>query len=282
MTLEALIRQLRVTFSNAGIASPDLDARFIVEHFTGTTRADAFSHPGAPVATEVLAQIHDAAARRLAGEPVHRILGFREFYGLKLKLSAATLEPRPDTETLVDAVLPIVRQKAEKQGGCRILDLGTGTGAIALALLHEVADAGAVGADISDEALRTAAKNAHSLGLGDRFQPVRSNWFKNISGLFDVIVSNPPYIRSEDLAGLTREVREFDPKAALDGGEDGLEAYRAIAESARKHLSAGGVVAVETGFDQRLDVNRLFTHAGFRIRSFHKDFGGNDRVILLE
>ena len=141
-----------------------------------------------------MARIDDALARRLAGEPVHRIFGYRDFYGLRLKLSPQTLEPRPDTETLVDAILPFLREIGKREGHCRILDLGTGTGAIALALASQIPEAMVTATDISQEALATAAANAADAGLADRFIPVLSDWFSAIDGKFHAIVSNPPYI----------------------------------------------------------------------------------------
>ena len=155
---------------------------------------------------DAAARIEDALARRLAGEPVHRIFGFRDFYGLRLTLSPATLEPRPDTETLVDAMLPFLRAVASREGRCRILDLGTGTGAIALALASQVTEAEVTATDISDEALATAAGNAADAGLADRFIPLHSDWFSAIGGKFHAIVSNPPYIPKEEIDGLQAEV----------------------------------------------------------------------------
>ena len=281
-TLAAALSHARKRLSRPGISSPDLDGRLIVEHFTGTTRSDLLRRPGLTVPGDVLEAIEAAIARRLAGEPVHRILGFREFYGLTLKLSKDTLEPRPDTETLVDAALPFVRARIAAAGRCRILDLGTGTGAIALSLLHEAPGAQAVGVDISDDALATARANAEANGLADRFSTLRSDWFEAVDGSFDLIVSNPPYIRSGDIAGLACEVRDFDPAAALDGGADGLDAYRDIAESSPRHLSAGGAVGVEIGFDQRIAVAAIFAGSGFTQAEFSRDLGGNDRVILFQ
>ena len=278
-TLGAILRQVRATFAQAGIAGADLDARLIVEHFSETTRTDSISDPGRELAPQIVDAIEMAVARRLSGEPVHRILGFREFYGLKLNLSPETLEPRPDTETLVDAVLPIVRQTAGSNGKCRILDLGTGTGAIALALLQEVRKAEAVGVDISQDALETATANARKLGLGDRFSARRGWWFENVEGEFDVIVSNPPYIRRDDLSGLAREVRDFDPAVALDGGWDGLDAYRAIADDVSHHLSPQGTVTVEIGFDQAREVEALFAEKGLFLARKYRDLAQNDRVL---
>jgi release factor glutamine methyltransferase len=281
MKLAALLAEARASLAASGIDDPNLDARLIVEHFSATTQVDAIGRPDIPVA-EAVDSIRLAIARRAAGEPVHRILGFREFYGLRLNLSSETLEPRPDTETLVDAVLPHLRQLAATAGACRILDLGTGTGAIALALLAEVPAATAVGADISADALATANRNAKENGLSGRFQTVQSDWFEKISGSFHVIVANPPYIPSEELKTLQDEVRNFDPARALDGGADGLDAYRMIAAQAKVYLKAAGRLAVEIGHTQREAVRRLFEAAGFRIVEARKDLAGRDRVLVFE
>jgi release factor glutamine methyltransferase len=274
MKLVDLFTSARRQLTAANLATPDLDARLIVEHYTNTTRTDLITRPDLTVASETLHAIETAIARRLAGESVHRILGYREFYGLKLTLSPETLEPRPDTETLVDAALPFVRDAITRTGQCRILDLGTGTGAIALALLSQAPQARATGVDISAAAAQIAASNAASLGLSGRFQAIQSDWFEKISGLYDVIVSNPPYIRSDDIAGLSPEVRDHDPIAALDGGANGLEAYRLIAANSTQYLAEGGMVAVEIGHDQRLDVTDLFGESGYEAIEHYRDLGG--------
>ena len=190
-------------------------------------------------------------ARRIAREPVHRIIGEREFYGLPLHLTAATLVPRPDTETLVDLALPFVKETAARTGACRILDIGTGSGAIALALLSAVPQAIATGTDISAEACMVAETNARALGFADRFTAIRSNWFDAVSGEYDLIVSNPPYIATDEIADLDADVRDYDPLAALDGGEDGLDAYRVLARRSAPFLAENGAIAVEIGHDQK-------------------------------
>jgi release factor glutamine methyltransferase len=281
LILSALLREARSSLTEGGISDADIDARLLVEHFSQTSRTDAVTRPDMPVGAEAADAIRQAVARRLAGEPVHRIIGFREFYGLKLFLSPETLEPRPDTETLVDAVLPHLRHLAARGEPCRILDLGTGTGAIALALLAEVPQATALGVDISADALATAARNARENGLSGRFQTIRSDWFENISGGFHVIVANPPYISTEELGTLQGEVRNFDPVRALDGGADGLDAYRTIAEQAKAYLEAAGRVAVEIGHTQKEAVRRLFEAAGFRIVEARSDLAGRDRVLVF-
>lgn len=277
--LGEMLRHARQRLSAAGIAEAALESRLIVEHVSGTTRADAISSPDRIVGE--VSEIEAALDRRIAGEPVHRILGFRDFYGLRLGLSAETLEPRPDTETLVDAVLPFVRETADREGGCRILDLGTGTGAIALALVVQEPRATAVGADVSDDALATAAANAAQLGVSQRFSARKSNWLANIEGRYHLIVSNPPYIPSLEIEDLQDEVRNFDPRRALDGGPDGLEPYRDIALAAEDYLERGGCVGVEIGHDQRPDVTQIFEQAGYRLIAQHKDLGGNDRVLVF-
>lgn len=277
--LGEVLRHARARLSGAGIADAALEARLIVEHFSGTSRTDAISTPDRIVTQ--LPEIEQALNRRISGEPVHRILGFRDFYGMRLALSAETLEPRPDTETLVDAVLPFVHETAAREGTCRILDLGTGTGAIALALVTREARAVAVGVDVSDDALATAAANAAQLGVAAGFSTKKSSWFDEIDGRYHLIVSNPPYIPSKEIENLQEEVRNFDPRRALDGGPDGLDPYRKIASGAARHLEQGGRVGLEIGHDQRRDVSRIFEQAGYRLIAHHKDLGGNDRVLVF-
>lgn len=278
-TLSDLHQRTRRRFVAAGLETPDLDARLLLEHCTGTTRLDLIRAPERIIAPEQSAELEKAVARRLAGEPVHRILGWREFYGLRLSLSPDTLEPRPDTEALVDLVLPRIRATAARKGSCSILDLGTGTGAIALALLSTIPQARALGADVAQGALETANANAEANGLADRFDTALSDWFGEISGRFDAIVSNPPYITDCELADLPADVKDHDPLRALSGGSDGLDAYRAIAKDAASHLEPGGVVAVEIGSRQKADVVAIFSEYGFGLDAEKSDLGGRDRAV---
>jgi len=280
-TLGALYRHTRARLQAAGVENAALDARLIVEHFTGAERIDAIRAPETPVASDMEENIEVAIERRLAHEPVHRIIGWREFFGLKLRLSAETLEPRPDTEVLVELVLPFLREKAGSLGGARILDLGTGTGAIAIALLAHIPEISAVGTDISAEAIATAARNANLNGVGERFEGRISNWFEDVGNGYDVILSNPPYIVSSVIETLSPEVRLFDPRRALDGGADGLDAYRVIAAGSAPHLKDDGYVAVEIGHDQMDAVSDLFAHRGFRLEEVAKDLGGHDRALIF-
>ncbi|RUW50785.1 MULTISPECIES: peptide chain release factor N(5)-glutamine methyltransferase [unclassified Mesorhizobium] len=280
--LGPLLRKARANLAAAGVDDPALDARLIVEHYSGTTRTQAIADPERMIDANAIAAIDDALRRRAGGEPVHRILGYREFYGLRLSLSPETLEPRPDTETLVEAVLPFVKAVAAREGVCRILDLGTGTGAIALALLSVVPAATATGVDISAGALAMAARNAVQFGLGGRFMTVQSDWFEKVSGRYHVIAANPPYIPSQDIGNLQDEVRDFDPRLALDGGVDGLNPYRIIAAEAARFLKAEGRIAVEIGHTQSNEVNDIFGAAGYAGGEVFCDLGGNDRVLVFQ
>lgn len=279
--LSAAVSQARERFTQAGLADAAIEARILIGGLLGLSSTEVFTSGDRVLSDEEQQTIFSAIERRVGREPVHRILGRREFYGLDLMLSPETLEPRPDTEMLVDTMLPHVERILAAKGTVRILDMGTGTGAICLALLKECPQARGVGSDISQGALETAALNAANNGVADRFSTIRSDWFASIEGRFDIIVSNPPYIRTDVIEHLDREVRTFDPIAALDGGIDGLEPYRMISEGAGDFLEDEGVIGVEIGFDQKHEVGSIFSGRGFRPIASVKDYGGNDRVMVF-
>jgi len=281
LTVADVIERLRQDFAQCDIADPPGDARVLIGGLLGLDLTALVLKSARPVTADEYDRILSAARRRCGGEPVHRILGRRSFYGLDLHLSAATLEPRPDTETVVEAALPIVESVTARRGHCSILDLGTGSGAICLALLAQIDEAKAVATDVSEEALRVVRANAVRLGLSDRLETIESDWFDAVDGVYDLIVSNPPYIRSSEIATLEPEVRCFDPLCALDGGTDGLDAYRAIASGADTHLGPQGRLVLETGFDQHAALIALFGECGFACRSRICDLGGNDRVVIF-
>ncbi|RCS22492.1 peptide chain release factor N(5)-glutamine methyltransferase [Phyllobacterium salinisoli] len=280
-TLGALHIRARKVLRGSGVATPDLDARFLVEWATGTNRLDALSMPERIIPDAAIRTLDDAIERRSAGEPVHRIMGERSFYGLGFRLSPETLEPRPDTETLVDLVLPFLKQRITENGVADTIDLGTGTGAIAIALLSQVQGLRAVGTDIALGALAMARVNARMAGVSRRFATLRSDWLAEITGKYDLIVSNPPYIPRHVIATLDREVREHDPLRALDGGEDGLDFYRALACKGGFHLYKGGAIGVEIGAGQLADVKRIFGEQGFHLMQVAQDLGGRDRALLF-
>lgn len=281
-TIAELLKDARNRFEDAGLDDPAVEARMLISGLLGLSSTDLVTRGNEAVAGEQDQAVRAAIERRLLHEPVHRILGEREFYGLPLRLSPATLEPRPDTEILVDSVLEHARRLASVHESIHILDLGTGTGAICLALLSECPQATGTGSDISQEALETARANAERNGLGDRFTTVESNWFEAIHGRFHVIVSNPPYIQSSVISTLAPEVKMFDPSAALDGGQDGLDAYRAIAVDAGRFLHQDGVIGVEIGYDQRVAVTAIFEEQGFTLIEAARDYGHNDRALLFQ
>ena len=281
VTVANMLAEARRRFTEAGIADPATDARLLVAGLLKQSSTELLTRSAEKLFPDQIAMISKARERRLGHEPVHRILGEREFYGLPLQLSAETLEPRPDTEILVDTVLAYLKDLAKAHGDLHILDIGTGTGAICLALLSECPEASGIGSDISADALGTARSNAERHGLQDRFQAVQSSWFENIRGSFHAIVSNPPYIASNVIHDLAPEVTKFDPVAALDGGPDGLDAYHAIAKDAARFMRPDGVLGLEIGYDQRNDVTAIFEAEGFRCLKSVKDYGQNDRALMF-
>ncbi len=281
-TVAGLLQEVRSRFAEADLDDPATEARILVGGLLHLSSTELVTRSSDAVSPEDVERARTAVGRRLNHEPVHRILGEREFYGLPLRLSAATLEPRPDTEILVDTMLAHVRRLESEVGNIHILDIGTGTGAICLALLHECPQATGVGSDISSEALETARGNAEQNGLAARFTTVHGSWFEAIHERFHVIVSNPPYIASSVISTLAPEVKDFDPPAALDGGLDGLDAYRAIAKDAARFLHPNGMIGVEIGYDQRETVTSVFEGAGFLLVEAVRDYGRNDRVLVFE
>jgi len=281
VTLADTLARVRRRLADGGIAEAAREARLLVGGLLGLEPA-AFISGGERALTEAEAAVVEAAvARRLDREPVYRILGRRPFFGLTLALSPDTLEPRPDTEILVERLIPLAERIVAAKKRCRVLDLGTGTGAIALALIAAVPGVFGTGTDISPGALETARANAQFNGMSDRFEALESDWFSAVSGDYDIIVSNPPYIRSTVVDGLAEEVRRFDPRRALDGGDDGLDAYRAIASGTAGHLAPDGVVGLEIGFDQKKQVAELMSSNGFQLIEAAQDLGGNDRVLVF-
>jgi release factor glutamine methyltransferase len=279
-TVEAARRKLAERLRNGAVDSAELDARLLTGDVLGLDLTGLIMAAGRVLTASESDRLESLAKRRLAGEPVARILGHREFWGLQLKLSPATLVPRPDTETLVELALEILRDNGATDRPLRIADLGTGSGAILLALLSELPHAQGFGTDISADALQTAATNAARAGVADRASFVACDYARGLSGPFDLIVSNPPYIRSMDIADLATEVRDHDPKAALDGGVDGLDAYRALIPQAAGLLAPGAALVVEAGKGQSGDIEALMTVAGLTCgRPPKADLGGIRRAV---
>lgn len=273
------LRRVAQALEQAGIAEARGDARFLGLHALGLTPTELALHGGEPIGPTGASALAEMLRRRLAGEPVARILGEWEFRGLTFALSPGTLVPRPDTETLVDTALRLAGTSAPT-----ILDLGTGSGCILIALLSERSRARGLGLDLSEDALSTARNNAVRNGVGARAVFVRGDWCEAVGGPFDLIVSNPPYIASAVIATLAEEVRRHDPMAALDGGGDGLTAYRSIIGglAARPGLLAPeGAVVLEIGYDQADAVAGLGRDAGFAVAGIDRDLAGHARVVTL-
>jgi release factor glutamine methyltransferase len=261
---------------DARIDSPAIDARLLLEVAADVSRTDILTDPYRPVTAEQLDRFDGYVARRLAREPVSRIVGRKGFWKIMLNVTPDVLSPRPDTETILDVVL----KAYPPERAFDMIDLGTGSGAILLATLAERFGARGVGTDISTEALAVARDNAASLGLDGRCDFLRTEWAAGLADhSFDLVVSNPPYIPSGDIAGLDPEVRDHDPHLALDGGPDGLQAYRELAPEIARILKPGGVFAVEIGWDQGPQVKALFEAAGFADVKVVKDLGDRDRVV---
>ncbi|MGJ4993185.1 peptide chain release factor N(5)-glutamine methyltransferase [Bradyrhizobium sp. HKCCYLS3077] len=281
-TIDAARRVLAARFADAGLDSPDLDARLLAGHALQLDLTGLVMHGQRQLSADDARRLEALAARRLAGEPVARILGTKEFWGLELALSADTLVPRPDTETVVELALAHLATGGDLKRRLRIADLGTGSGAILLALLSELPDAFGIGTDISHAALRTARDNAHVLGLGGRAGFVACSYASALSRSFDLIVSNPPYIPSRDIDELAIEVRAHDPARALDGGSDGLDAYRALIPQAAPLLRPGGALVVEVGLGQSEDAATLMINAGLVTDpgAIRRDLGGIPRAVM--
>lgn len=259
----------------AGSETAGLDARLLIEGSLATENPDR----DMTLPPEALARLSGFAKRRQAGEPVWRILGEREFWSLRFRLSPATLEPRPDSETIVEAAL--AELKGRRDEPLSLLDLGTGTGCLLIALLSELPRAKGLGIELSQEACDTAARNATLNAVADRARFQQGSWTEGLSGPFDLIVSNPPYIPSAEIAGLSIEVREHDPILALDGGADGLAPYRIFARTLPALLAPRGTIVFEIGAGQGPDVVALMRAGGLEFRGSRNDLGGHERALVF-
>jgi release factor glutamine methyltransferase len=280
ISLQQACELMTDAFRAAGIDEPQTDARILAAHALGLSRAQLISQGDRELETREIEAISTRTARRLAREPVSRIIGRREFWGLTLTINSSVLDPRPETETLVEVALDWIATRHLRNESLRVLDIGTGSGALLLALLSELPQATGVATDISVAALTLARSNARRLGLGDRGSFIACNFSDALRGSFDLVVSNPPYISSADIAGLEPEVRNHDPVTALDGGPDALNAYRAIAADALRLLVPRGRLILELGQDQAVNVSAIVRDAGLLIETpVHPDLAGISRAL---
>ncbi len=270
-------RNIWITLNEAGFEDARLEADIIMEWVTGFSRAEQILNDSVMLTSEQSNTLLDIVSRRLNREPLDHIMGYRQFYGLEFKINKNVLSPRPETERLVDYII----EATDPGQKLRILDMGTGTGAIPIAILKARRKFTAVASDISLKALEVAEQNSSKHGVSDRIKFIVSDWFEKISGQFDYIVSNPPYIASGIIETLSPEVKKFDPILALDGGPDGLAPYRIIAAQASCFLKPHGVLALEIGYDQGTSVPGIFKQNGFTSIQVEKDLSGHDRIIIV-
>ncbi len=272
-------RNLTQIFAEAGIESAALDARILLCAALEIDHAALVRDPDLPIGNAASC-LDIFARRRIEHEPVSRIIGRREFFGATYKIDPAVLDPRPDTECLVEAVLEAMAPR--KHEALRVLDLGVGSGAILGALLSQLTHATGIGIDLSPEACLCADANLTRMGLADRTSIITGSWTTPVKGQFDIIVSNPPYIASNDIAGLEADVRGYDPLLALDGGADGLNAYRDITSMLHPHLAQGAIAAFEFGQGQLAAIETILCSAGLKPLGSNRDLAGRDRVILAK
>ena len=266
-------------FKLAGIEDAQVDARMLIGHALHLDSARLIAQSDRILEAREITVISALAARRLKREPVSRILGQKEFWSLPLRVTPDVLVPRPETETVVEAALDFVVRGGLRVEKLRILDIGTGSGALLLALLHELSNATGTGTDVSAAALEVARANAAQCRLESRCSFVICDIASGVQGPFDLVVSNPPYIAHDEIASLAPEVRDYDPRVALDGGENGLVGYSAIASDALRLLAPGGQLFVELGAGQEAAVRGLFTKAGLTVDAVRNDLAGIPRAL---
>jgi release factor glutamine methyltransferase len=276
--VDALLREATARLAEAGIDGAAREARLLLQEAAGLPLATQVAFPERVVEAVACARLRALVARRARREPMAHIIGRREFWSLTFKVTAATLDPRPDSETLVQVV---VDQVPDRSASLRLLDFGTGTGCLLLSLLHELPHATGLGVDQSEGALAVAKENAQALGLGTRASFRLGNWDEGVTLPFDIVLSNPPYIPSGDIAALQPEVASFEPRQALDGGADGLDAYRQLAPAAARLLVPGGIAAFEVGFGQADSVTAIGRAAGLRHIATARDLGAVQRCVLF-
>ncbi|EFL87945.1 peptide chain release factor N(5)-glutamine methyltransferase [Ahrensia sp. R2A130] len=270
------VRDAIVTLETAGHEAADFAARAIMAHVTGDDAGMVMVREDVAFNAADAAVFQNLVQKVASGTPLFRAIGVREFHGLDFALSKDTLEPRDDTEALIEAVL-----SQSPPAKSRFSDLGTGSGIVAISLLHELSEATAVATDISAGALQTATANAARNGVGERLSTAQGSWCEPLEGAFDFMVSNPPYIASDIVDGLDQSVLDHDPRRALDGGETGLEAYREILSQAGSLLRPGGFLALEIGYDQAEAVTALAQQTGWRRLALYHDLQGHDRALVF-
>ncbi len=272
------LRQATNRLRDAGIEGAATDVRLLIGAAAGLSPEDMLRDSDLKLSPDQKTRVETMIRRRADREPVSRILGRREFHSLSFEVTPATLDPRPDSEVIVEAAIDYARIMG---GEPTILDIGTGTGCLLLSTLVALPDATGIGTDIDPEAIAVARRNADSLGCTSRLQFQTVDWLSGVEGRFDIVLSNPPYIPSGDIADLAPEVSQYDPRTALDGGPDGLDAYHVLADRIPKILSPSGVTLMEIGAGQADNVTGLFAAAGWHPLESRADLAGHDRCLAF-
>ncbi|MDE3061084.1 MAG: peptide chain release factor N(5)-glutamine methyltransferase [Pseudomonadota bacterium] len=271
------LRQAVTQLQQARIESASLDARLLLQHVLGMAH-EAWLGGDAPLDARQEAEFRELIGKRAGRQPVSQLTGRREFWGLCFRVTGDTLDPRPDSETLIEAAL---EHASHRQAALKLLDLGTGTGCLLLSLLKELPQATGIGVDISGRALDVAGENAAALGMKERAGFVQSGWGENIEGPFDIVISNPPYIPAPVIPTLAPEVSRYEPMLALDGGADGLDAYRTILPQLPRLLAKSGVALFEIGIGQQKEVKNIAERCGLAVAGVREDLGGIPRCVII-
>lgn len=280
MKISDLLAQAKNQLENSGVSSSKLDSLVLLTHALSVSKEYVIFNPDFEPEQHLEERFLTMINRRASREPVSHIIGKREFYGYDFFVTQDTLDPRPDSESLIELVL---RKNPQKNDALKFLEIGTGTGCLIITLLLLYKNSSAIGVDISDKALQICNKNAIQNQVQDRLQLIKSDLFSDLKNQkFDFIISNPPYIPSKDIAGLQEEVRNFEPLLALDGGTDGLDFYRSIAKSGADFLINNGRIFLEIGFDQKDDVVKIFTQENFTFEDFQPDLAGVSRALVFK
>jgi release factor glutamine methyltransferase len=278
-TVQESLRSGVMTLQKAHIESASLDARILLEHVMGCTREKLMVDMKHPLPSQTYAKYQTLIAARAKRHPVSHLIGAREFWGQSFKVTPDTLDPRPDSETLIEAV---IARFPDKNAKLTVVDLGTGTGCLLLTLLKEYPHMMGVGVEKSEAALSVAKENAMALGLGSRARFVCSRWFEQVEGQFDIVVSNPPYIATKDMVALAPEVALYEPKLALDGGIDGLDCYRELLPAMREYMKAKAVAFFEIGMGQQRDIEAIADKASLKVEAVASDLGGIPRCVIMK
>jgi len=276
LTFDDAIRESTARLLDAGSDTAALDASLLLMHATGRDRLYLYTHPKTQLDRKEYAQLEGLMQRREKGEPIAYILGEKEFWGHTFKVTKGVLIPRPDSETMIATLLALIE---DKSATAKVAELGVGSGALIISILKEFPNFTGFAVDIEPTPIAMTRENAGALGVADRLEVMQGNWADPLPAGLNIIVSNPPYIRKAEIQNLMRDVRNYEPVSALDGGDDGLDCYRSLIPAAYDKLISGGLLMLEIGYDQKRDVEALLEKEKWQSVHVFQDLGGRDRVV---